>query len=79
MKSPLLLLMLACFALHASGQKAIDEQIFTVNTSTLQSLHLYNMNGPVSVKGVEGKVASLKSSVAWNRFPMTGLRKQKVP
>ncbi|MCG8320284.1 MAG: DUF4097 family beta strand repeat-containing protein [Cytophagales bacterium] len=60
MKSPLLLLILTCFALHANGQKAIDEQVFTVNTSTLQSLHLHNMNGPVSVKGVEGKVASLK-------------------
>ena len=57
---PLLILLMACIVLHVGGQTANDDQVFTINTAGLQSFHLHNMNGPVTVHGIEGNVATLK-------------------
>ena len=57
---PLLLVILICTILQSNAQTANDEQVFTVNTSSLQSFRLHNLNGPVYVQGIEGNVATLK-------------------
>ena len=59
MKS-LLILVLACTVFYANGQAVEDEQVFTLNTTSLKSFNLHNMNGAVNVKGVEGNTATLK-------------------
>lgn len=60
MKSKYLILLVIFFiSTLISAQKHQDKQTISLSTAQLNSLNIYNMEGGVNVKGVEGNVATL--------------------
>ena len=77
MKS-LLIPIMACAVLLVNGQAVNDQQVFTINTASLQSFRLYNMNGPVNVQGIDGNVATLKIKRKLESFSAASLEEAKT-
>lgn len=49
-----------CMAFLVNAQQLKSKQTITLNTSGLEWFALHNMNGPLTVEGVEGNVASIE-------------------